>query len=550
MKEVVHAHQKETLQTGHPFEALKAHHKAIWIGFSSFCIGIILAFVSSHLPVEEAAKRMTTRIFAPLLTLNYPKDGQDTITVLSIDDTDLNSYDLVWPVPLDFYQRKIDSIVVHQPKAIFLDILFLDNRSDTNAIEKLRDSTCKASNEGIPVFLATLELPPALSGSESTTHPTASNVERILLRAKNRMDSPCVIPVLANISPDKLDQSQWQYPLTQPGAADRQSVALAIYCHIYAQQCPEHTHVPQALIWGTRAAATNAQTMVTKDVNGQLAATCRPRWHWWEALPGASMAVEWASHETTLPLCPYHQVVPLRAFGGYGFSPEELHTALNGKIVMIGVDLAALGDQVTSPFHGRIPGVHVHAMALDNLIATQGHYYENGEFGLHEGWINKTNIFVLLAVVLISFAIASLELHRKIYATPLKTKKSIATPHIAPTNLKRRLHPLFWISALIPSLLGSPKNNAAFTSNATKLRVISLLCYGLLSTALLTLGLFCLRQGPLVIIEYVLFPLMAHFSHLGEIFAKRFYLWWASLRTEDPWGYVVKINSLNRGESH
>jgi len=39
----------------------------------------------------------------------------------------------------------------------------------------------------------------------------------------------------------------------------------------------------------------------------------------------------------------------------------------------------------------------------------------------------------------------------------------------------------------------------------------------------------------LSIIEYVLFPIMAHFSHLGETIAERTGQWWQALQNDEPW---------------
>lgn len=48
---------------------------------------------------------------------------------------------------------------------------------------------------------------------------------------------------------------------------------------------------------------------------------------------------------------------------------------LDGRIVLIGVHLAALKDDVISPVHDRLPGVYAHGMALDNLLTYGGRYY-------------------------------------------------------------------------------------------------------------------------------------------------------------------------------
>jgi CHASE2 domain-containing sensor protein len=40
--------------------------------------------------------------------------------------------------------------------------------------------------------------------------------------------------------------------------------------------------------------------------------------------------------------------------------------------VLIGADILGSGDRIESPVHGQVPGVYLHAMALDNLLTFGG----------------------------------------------------------------------------------------------------------------------------------------------------------------------------------
>ena len=134
-------------------------------------------------------------------------------------------------------------------------------------------------------------------------------------------------------------------------------MALSIYCRFYAANCPADAEVPQALIWATRAAPTNVEIMVARNPSGALKPVCRGVWNWWEVIPGTGLLMT-VANQPNLPLCPYNQVVPVRAFKGQGFAPQELDEAIAGRVVMIGADLKAVGDNAFSPLHGRLPGVH------------------------------------------------------------------------------------------------------------------------------------------------------------------------------------------------
>ena len=64
---------------------------------------------------------------------------------------------------------------------------------------------------------------------------------------------------------------------------------------------------------------------------------------------------------------------------------------------------------------------------------------------------------------------------------------------------------------------------------------IHLLVYVVLAVVVFYLGYYVFLQGPLAIIEYVMFPVMAHFLHLGETIAMRSKHLWESLHAEAPW---------------
>jgi CHASE2 domain-containing sensor protein len=53
-------------------------------------------------------------------------------------------------------------------------------------------------------------------------------------------------------------------------------------------------------------------------------------------------------------------------------SPKELFLAFQNRIVMIGTSFDYSNDFVLSPLNDRIPGVFLHAVALDNLFSHRG----------------------------------------------------------------------------------------------------------------------------------------------------------------------------------
>ena len=521
--------------------------------------GLFLAWLSNKLLIDEVVKRAMSRIYAPLLSLNYSQAGQQAITVVTIDDKDLKEYGLNWPVPLDYYQRLLDRLVKQKPKAVFLDVLFLDDKP-AREIDSLISAACRATDAGVPFYMATF-----------ARGPLSSNAEQRIFDARTSSGVPCAIAVRSNVSPDSLDQSQWAYPL-RPRVEDEfdgavnlpDSVALSIYCRLYAATCPKRTEVPLSLIWATKAAPTNVETMVVRDPqNGAITPICRGVWNWWEVVPGASLLFTLAGHPA-LPLCPYHQVIPVRALKGQGFSPAELHDALGGKIVMIGADLKAIGDNSFSPVHGRLPGVLVHAMALDNLIAFEGQYRENGDFEWHELWHAPANVFIFLSVLLTASVMVLWKHHKESSSSKgmstvissrvgfddrrsvqclrrLGSKQSdsrLITRLVSCGLLIVQVFVRLPMVAMLPLLLilGWPRTGSTEKSRyELGQSLLGIPIYAALCATVFYLGYHVFHQGPLSIIEYVLFPLMAHFLHVGETIADRSRQFWHAMWASNPW---------------
>jgi CHASE2 domain-containing sensor protein len=68
--------------------------------------------------------------------------------------------------------------------------------------------------------------------------------------------------------------------------------------------------------------------------------------------------------------CPYNQWIPGEAvlFASGPAQQETLRALFEDRIVMIGADIKGAPDLIQTPVHGQIPGVFLHAMALDNLL--------------------------------------------------------------------------------------------------------------------------------------------------------------------------------------
>ncbi|CAN5453089.1 hypothetical protein BH10PSE17_BH10PSE17_32760 [soil metagenome] len=510
----------------------------LWVAIVTVLTGLFLAWFTAQLSGSELVKRSTARGFLPLLTPSYVDAAKrNAISIFTIDGQDLDAFGVDWPMPLDFLARRTQAILTRHPRAVFIDLLLLSERSD-DEIGALRRVLCTAPSGH--VFIATLGDVRRYSRTERALFdgvaPGTGSIPP---------GPPCAIPVNARVSPDKLDQLQWQYPMTVavteggvPGESSEhrgspdpleRSAALAIYCTLEAQRCPHEHERPMALVWPATADATNVQTMIRAVPTGGYEATCRSRSELWEHIPFSRLVMDtWVDLDGAplrkSPICPYHEVVPLRAFNGVGFSVAEIDQAIANRIVMIGADITGANDRVNSPLNGSLPGVHAHAMALDNLIAFDGRYKEFAEFDWREP-LSRGSLFVMISVVTITIALTL----RRRYLPPLPPRKPGP-----PRKWTGRLGLLLASPAMV--LRGLPAQRGGEWRARLQVGSLVFLVSAVLVMMLFTLGFHVFRQGPLAMVEYVLSPLAAHFLHLGEALAHRSVRWWKAIRSDDPWG--------------
>lgn len=151
---------------------------------------------------------------------------------------------------------------------------------------------------------------------------------------------------------------------------------------------------PLDVVWGSRPDP--AYVDMTRRVSG-AAPPCRTAGSGWrERLveqwaglrgPGAGKAQE----------CPYNLAVGYdRLVSGVGLESADLERLLANKIVMVGGHFRASNDWVDSPVHGQLPGVHLHAMALDNLMQ-YGLDYRRNAAALIDSDFLKSGLIALLA---------------------------------------------------------------------------------------------------------------------------------------------------------
>ena len=327
-----------------------------------------------------AVTRYMAREQAPLAAHFYPNDSRPRITVILYDDEFLEHEGEAWPLSYGTHAQWLERLLeipASKPAAIFMDINFAQKREDPS-IAILADTLCRVRDElGLPVFLAAL--PNASDGRLA--------IRDELMPARQSDGGPCTILGGVNDAADPIDGVAWSYPLkwhiadgdTRPGPA----------------QDGEYEFHSAALLIATETAKANGRSFRVDNEAPSLAlmwgpsipllhppdywAHCTPAESFWNLL--VPYPIRHALGRTSaLMTCPTHPTLSVAQLNQ--LEDEQLASYLDGAFVFIGARVASYDDFAISPVHGRIPGIYVHAMALDNLLVYGQDYKQQVEWEL------------------------------------------------------------------------------------------------------------------------------------------------------------------------
>lgn len=339
-------------------------NRTILQGLLAIVFGIAAALALPQLFGEEFATRKAASVYAPVAGQAYGNGSRDAISVLVIDDASLAQAGQTWPASYGYYTRLLDALQGYRPRAVFFDIMFRDPRPDpTLALFARQLCTLRAS--GTKVYLA----------------GTPDEAGELRVRpGLDELRGRCFEPVAITFRPDEIDKLAWSYPLEMHSGSNpvRRSAALAIYDDLVKEPVDD-TRAPMALSWGLSPAADGLRLLApaTAEEGSEAPesheAYCRADHGLLEIAPFGLR--EWLFHDAEKPVCVYHETVY-----GYDFANADdvgetvLKHALTDRVVMIGTAREYSNDYVISPIHGRVPGVYLHAMALDNLLTYGSRY--------------------------------------------------------------------------------------------------------------------------------------------------------------------------------
>lgn len=391
----------------------------------------------------DASGMVMTRFMAtaqaPLTSAAYPDGARDQITVLTYDREFLAANDSAWPLSYGDHAAwllRLAADPLTRPKAILLDISFGQERADPS-LPALQEALCAIQNKyKVPVFLA------ALTSPDTGRLALRRGLEEVPANGT----APCFTLVGVDYLPDPLDGYAWSYPLSRhlgadgwqagpasaPGQPFHRSAAMAIAQDVAKIDLGTET-VPMAVVWGLRSAQ--------QPHRPEMLDHCEPgRFDPRMLVPGVIRELFRIDFPTP---CPYHRSLSMAQLGE--LSQEELSPYLAGRYVLVGANVPGYNDYANSPIHRLIPGVHLHAMALDNLLTYGSDYKLSAEWTMPPSLALFVPGMITLAIVLlVRFGI------EKCFGVPLYDEGKADKPLVTFGQRVRHVAggALFWLGRL------------------------------------------------------------------------------------------------------
>jgi hypothetical protein len=384
---------------------------------------------------DRAADGAYQRVFAP--SYGSDRKGQKQVSVVYLDDLAMDNLKGVgwnhFPPTMDQQWTMVDD-VLHAagkpPTAIFVDFLylgesgdppgfpvFLDGLAKATHAERWRDTpacvrdplirlSCIVAAGGVPVILAK---PGATDmGFQTETQKKLDAVTVLAPALVNKTAYPLVTqyPDLGatqkralgvhdfDLSPAAAVYAAWMLSQAKMGEGPfgilrRQGVEALAGKSAPLPDMSADFGPPLDVVWGSRPDPDHLR--IVKQVSGKLP-NCRGV-HSRSVLARFvdQLAVLRGPAQDARQECPYTLSLAYdRLVSTEGLQQSDIDRALSAKLVLVGGQFRTSNDWVESPVQGQVPGVHYHAMALDNLVEFGRDYRRNVNFTLFDSDLLKT----------------------------------------------------------------------------------------------------------------------------------------------------------------
>ncbi|MGB3223602.1 MAG: CHASE2 domain-containing protein [Desulforhopalus sp.] len=320
----------------------------------------------------------------------YRSDAQGKITVVLIDDSYLEQIGSHWPMSYLDQDLLLNDILDYEPNSLFLDLLYRHKHGSDDELKQLVDtmanaSTSTSSKRKIPVFI-----PYLINDAEGldTCLPGVHSKAQIV-------QANSVIPEM-QISSIKKTYIGWKgcgdrYPSNILGIKVLRTPAFALYEEynkqtgsMAAKQSSSESDFrdPMMIHWGTGVSQSHKSAL---EIGG---ITCRSidkdnsidklKYSVAQISDAFLNSLSGSAERGWYERCTYTDTIHATWF--LGSSPENrkfLESMIKDRIVLVGTQVDGVPDTILSPVNGKIPGVYLFAMALDNYLEYGPEYYHH-----------------------------------------------------------------------------------------------------------------------------------------------------------------------------
>jgi hypothetical protein len=306
----------------------------------------------------------------------YGTEGRDKISVAIIDEDTLHELHTPWPWSYGDHARALGALLSYNPKAVVVDFLFVDPRHD-DTLPELIDTIRRYRAQHVPIYFeGGIDLP---YGENPLTPGIAATGVPIL--------DPSM-PLNAGVA-RQYGATGHCFNVKPDADGTCPSLALKVYRDLHPEHPPARINDMMELVWGTRTAPSNLKWMSREG------APCDPGY-------GLVKRIYLAFFDTgaVKSPCPYNAEIPVLSLMAGG--DDDIPKLVEDRVVFYGGNLQGAQDKVYTPVNGLLPGVFVHAMALDNLITYQGRAEQNAvSLGGEAMDGNLVQIVAIVPVILI-----------------------------------------------------------------------------------------------------------------------------------------------------
>lgn len=350
-----------------------------WFVFAFLFVFAAIQIILNPFGFSDLTQRYTQDIANLLITgpYLYPTTGHDQISVALVEDATLTDLQMPWPWSYGAQQRALDTLLAYHPRAVVVDMLFVDPRNDPT-LPDLIDEIARYKQAGVPLYFV------------GASDPGQPAVRKEIRDTGVKLVDPAVLVNQGVVR---------QYPIeghcfTPRKSGDQacRSLALEVYADNFRREPLAPLNGLMEIVWGTRTDLINEKLEHFTDSNGVVHACSENQNIGW----AERVYLAFFDPSAVRSPCPYESVIPVEALLQGKDDPDITRLASN-RIIFYGASLTGVQDKDFTPVNGLLAGVFVHAMALDNLISFHGSPQQN--VATVAGLVLDNNTVQMIAIV-------------------------------------------------------------------------------------------------------------------------------------------------------